>query len=652
MNSIIVDLVKFLVFTLLIFIYIGKLSCTVIFPTVNAAQFRRNLRISNNTDRMVQFNKLGIYAPKQFGILTKRKSVRSVSTVNSCILRNCQQKQKNREQLKIGQENFSINKLPNDSNEQLQLRKVGSGKYFQLLLKSFCLKETSCNAKCKFILGSNKQLPIQLSLLVRSAADMLKLFQTIAIQEQNPNYVKQIVRRRQPMESLAVAAGEFQPGRKVLPIKSLIASNLDHMPTATHKGNLRTEDTTWAQLLFGPHGVLTAVFHVLDDRRKITGKIGDRTTISKNSNDNSQTTGAYHQSDLSLLPDFLVDAKPIDFAKIFEAFLTGSKGNFDERIFNLPEILGICNRLSCGDIYKAIDKFRKSEFFINFQTALQLVQDPKGWEILGDLISNPDLIAQFISGAGSKGDRSGVKNLLGSFTRAEKSSKNNSKEIGPEDGDFGIDFSKMVKNGHSGEFRKPKKPVAEELPEIAENIDGVDYYNAVESGTDIDGVETIAKPDVDATTETTTTASSIQTAIPRAIPDTDLILPNIFGNIDHIGKTRIIIDATTPIPAKILNCLLLKLSVSGKSQKVKANINCRNLALTFSRQTIATLRRLLRPDITTTYKPLRKQIITSTISVITRYPGKTAIRSTPTTTTKNFREDSDYYAMYYDDMRG
>lgn len=63
----------------------------------------------------------------------------------------------------------------------------------------------------------------------------------------------------------------------------------------------------WAELLFGPNGVLTAVFHILDDRRKITGKIKDRTTTNKNINDNSQTTDSYHQSDLSLLPDFLVD---------------------------------------------------------------------------------------------------------------------------------------------------------------------------------------------------------------------------------------------------------------------------------------------------------------------------------------------------------
>lgn len=54
-------------------------------------------------------------------------------------------------------------------------------------------------------------------------------------------------------------------------------------------------------------------------------------------------------------------------------------------------------------------------------------------------------------------------------------------EIGPEDGDFGIDFSKMVENGHGsfGGVAKMKKLTVEELPEIAENVDEVNYYNAV-----------------------------------------------------------------------------------------------------------------------------------------------------------------------------
>ncbi|VDM08201.1 unnamed protein product [Wuchereria bancrofti] len=482
--------------------------------------------------------------------------------------------------------------------------------------------------------GNNKQMQFQLPLLVRSASDMLKLFKRIATQEQDVQNNEQII-RRQSMQQLSVPIShEFQSKRKLSLIKPF---NLGDMPSVTHgsnhRSNITVEDTIWSELLFGPRGVLTAVFHILDDRRKITGKIHDRTTIIENSNNNKQTTDTYHQSDLSLLPDFLIDAKPIDFAKIFESFLTGSKGNFDERIFNLPEILGICNRLSCGDIYKAIDAFRKSEFFINFQTALQLIQDPKGWEILGDLISNPDLIAQFMNGAGgAKGHRGSMGNLFGSITRASKSSKNNTKEIGPEDGDIGIDFSKMIENGNDGygsKFEKSKKPTAEELPEIAENIDAIDYYNAVESGADTDDIEKNTKPDIIATTETTI-ASLIQTKISSIIPDLDLILPEISENIDQIEQTKIIIDANTPIPTKTLG----------------------------EQTTVATLRRLRRPYITITYKPIIARTTTITIhkkTITTRYStwiSTNARRSATKSTTRNFREDSDYYAMYYDDVRG
>ncbi|KAJ1353537.1 hypothetical protein KIN20_010180 [Parelaphostrongylus tenuis] len=73
-------------------------------------------------------------------------------------------------------------------------------------------------------------------------------------------------------------------------------------------------------------------------------------------------------------------------------------GNFEDPVPELPEFLGLCNRLSCGDIYKAINKFRRSEFFSNFQTALSLIHDPNGWETIGKLLSNPELISQFTAG--------------------------------------------------------------------------------------------------------------------------------------------------------------------------------------------------------------------------------------------------------------
>uniref|UniRef100_A0A0N4UJU7 EF-hand domain-containing protein n=1 Tax=Dracunculus medinensis TaxID=318479 RepID=A0A0N4UJU7_DRAME len=189
-------------------------------------------------------------------------------------------------------------------------------------------------------------------------------------------------------------------------------------------------DEDWGKTLFGPKGILTALFKVIDGMQK---------------------------------RNKMHDVKPIDFAKFFDAFLINSKEGFDPLI-ELPEFLGICNRLSCGDIYKAIDQFRKSELFSNFQTALQLIQDPKGWEIIGEFLSNPDMIAQF-TGDG----------LLGNLFGSSLSNSKGSEKITPEDGDFGTDFSSLV---GSKPF-KERKPTPEEWPEIAENVDSEDYYNAV-----------------------------------------------------------------------------------------------------------------------------------------------------------------------------
>lgn len=65
------------------------------------------------------------------------------------------------------------------------------------------------------------------------------------------------------------------------------------------------EDGEWAELLFGPRGVLTAIFHILDDRRLTS----ERTTGSSEGGNEGRTTDSYHQADLSLLPDFLTDGQ-------------------------------------------------------------------------------------------------------------------------------------------------------------------------------------------------------------------------------------------------------------------------------------------------------------------------------------------------------
>lgn len=62
-----------------------------------------------------------------------------------------------------------------------------------------------------------------------------------------------------------------------------------------------------------------------------------------------------------------------------------------------------------------------------FQTALQLIQDPKGWEIIGEFLSNPDMIAQF-TGDGLLG------NLFGSSLSNSKGSESKGKNKKPNTG--------------------------------------------------------------------------------------------------------------------------------------------------------------------------------------------------------------------------
>ncbi|VDP12920.1 unnamed protein product [Heligmosomoides polygyrus] len=181
----------------------------------------------------------------------------------------------------------------------------------------------------------------------------------------------------------------------------------------------------WASTLFGERGVLSGIFQMLDQQRKQTQSPQQDGSGKINSNE-------------------------FDFKRIMDALLKGADGNsFGDPGPELPEFLGLCNRLSCGDIYKAIDKFRRSEFFSNFQVTFftlvvgpfgrfkYLLHDPNGWETLGNLLSNPELISQFTAGTG-------MEELFGSaLGQAKKESvktKEKNSKLTPEDGDFGIEF--------------------------------------------------------------------------------------------------------------------------------------------------------------------------------------------------------------------
>ena len=119
----------------------------------------------------------------------------------------------------------------------------------------------------------------------------------------------------------------------------------------------------WKSTLFGPKGMLTEVFRFVNEKRK-----------------QDFQKAAQPQADLPPPPGALVPAAAgggagggannFDFAKIFESLIKSGNNGFDEpKIPELP-FIGICNRLNCGDIYKAVDQFKKSEMFSNFQVCL------------------------------------------------------------------------------------------------------------------------------------------------------------------------------------------------------------------------------------------------------------------------------------------
>uniref|UniRef100_A0A0M3IVS6 PRP1_N domain-containing protein n=1 Tax=Ascaris lumbricoides TaxID=6252 RepID=A0A0M3IVS6_ASCLU len=333
---------------------------------------------------------------------------------------------------------------------------------------------------------------------------------------------------------------------------------------------------------------------------------------------------------------------------------------------------------------------------------MQLIQDPKGWEIIGDLLSNPDLIAQFTGGSG------GLEKLLGSVTtsvnsqtKTDKTSKGRRPptvlcniDVGPGDGDLGTDFSGMINE------RKPnkgKKPTAEELPEIAENVDETDYYNAIESGIDeleqIGGeIETVEKPDE--------IAPPLSKNIDGEKKEEEL--PEISESIDESEKAAIRVDGTdtlvidkngfsggiatktdrsspapraSPTPSYTSTATRFPSAITTSYNRTTTSYwpygTRTRIALattttvpypaqtrstpsryTYPTRTYSTRTHLTRTYPTRTY-PTHTYSTTQRTTTATRRVWSVKSWVTPTTaraTTKNFRKDSDYYAMYYDDV--
>nr|CDJ83803.1 Protein B0403.5 [Haemonchus contortus] len=195
---------------------------------------------------------------------------------------------------------------------------------------------------------------------------------------QKTNEVNEALRRKFIMSSVANQPGTMDKSLGTISVQA--QNDMKNLADDPAQVNNPISKEEWASTLFGQRGILSGIFQMLDQQKKI---------------------GQSPLNDPAADSSGKINSNSFDFKRIVDALFKGPDSDtFGDPGPELPEFLGLCNRLSCGDIYKAIDQFRRSEFFSNFQTALSLIHDPNGWETIGNLLSNPELISQFTAGTG------------------------------------------------------------------------------------------------------------------------------------------------------------------------------------------------------------------------------------------------------------
>uniref|UniRef100_A0AC34FID9 Uncharacterized protein n=1 Tax=Panagrolaimus sp. ES5 TaxID=591445 RepID=A0AC34FID9_9BILA len=380
--------------------------------------------------------------------------------------------------------------------------------------------------------------------------------------------------------------------------------NIDTAPAAVSQpdAKLPSFNNEWKSTLFGPKGMFTEVFRFVNEKRK------------------QGFEKATPQSDLP--PPSPINDSKFDLPKIFDALMKSSDNGFDDP--KIPEIpfIGICNRLNCGDIYKAVDQFKKSELFSNFQTAISLIQDPKGWDVIEELLQNPDLIEQYVGKSGN------IQGLLGKSTSnvVKKSSASSSFSVLPSDGDLGVDFTNEIDGGNSISSGNSKSI------KVATSIDsGSDYYTSVDKtppsidydyeGAETVNVEEIIESKIPATLSTTTISTVPKKKEEPPLPELSFSVdetPEISSSIDTAPDygSQISIDEVVPSS---------KNDIGIKKQQLNALE--RRFVLTSTLPLLST----------TTHPPLATTTFSTPLKKITSPKPR-----------KNFRRSDDYYSMYYD----
>ncbi|KRX73932.1 hypothetical protein T02_5908, partial [Trichinella nativa] len=140
----------------------------------------------------------------------------------------------------------------------------------------------------------------------------------------------------------------------------------------------------WTKFLFAEDGIVTSLTNIAKNPTSVSF------LSSADRNSKRKFGGNFDLN--SLFKNFGINLQPQN-SGIFDFF----------DMFDLSK-MGLCNRETCGDLYKLFDKIRSSDFVLNLKTLFALLKDEEGLDLLKAMLANPEMLKTFMGGAGD-GDK-------------------------------------------------------------------------------------------------------------------------------------------------------------------------------------------------------------------------------------------------------
>ncbi|KRZ10560.1 hypothetical protein T11_13838, partial [Trichinella zimbabwensis] len=136
----------------------------------------------------------------------------------------------------------------------------------------------------------------------------------------------------------------------------------------------------WTKFLFAEDGIVTSLTNIAKNPTRIS-------FLSSADRNRKRKFGNFDLN--SLFKNFGINLQPQN-SGIFDFF----------DMFDLSK-MGLCNRETCGDLYKLFDKIRGSDFVLNLKTLFALLKDEEGLDLLKAMLANPEMLKTFMGGAGN-----------------------------------------------------------------------------------------------------------------------------------------------------------------------------------------------------------------------------------------------------------